>query len=50
MMEAILNMGFKKDMKFGMSAAMSWMYFAVIALFLLLAWWLVGRKANRLEN
>lgn len=50
MMEAILNMGFKKDMKFGMSAAMSWMYFAVIALFLLLTWWLVGKKANRLEN
>lgn len=50
MMYAIQNMGFGKTMKFGMSAAMAWLYFLVIALFLLLAWLLLGRRANRIEN
>lgn len=50
MMNAIQQMGFGKTMKFGMSAAMAWMYFLVVALFLLLAWLLLGRKANQIEN
>ena len=50
MMMAIQEMGFGKSMKFGMSSAMAWMYFAVIVFFLLLAWLLVGRKANKIEN
>lgn len=50
MMYAIQNMGFGKTMKFGMSAAMAWLYFLVIALFLLLAWLVLGRRANRIEN
>ncbi len=50
MMAAIQQMGFGKTMKFGMSAAMAWMYFLVIALFLGLAWLTVGRRAARIEN
>lgn len=50
MMDAIRRMGFGKTMKFGMSAAMAWMYFLVVAVFLLLAWLLLGRKANRIES
>lgn len=50
MMNAIREMGFGKTMKFGMSAAMAWLYFLVIAVFLLLAYLLLGRKANRIEN
>ncbi len=33
-----------------MSSAMAWLYFIVIAFFLLLAWLLLGRKANKIEN
>ena len=50
MLDAIQRMGFGKTMKFGMSAAMAWMYFLVVALFLLVAWLLLGRKANQIEN
>lgn len=50
MMQAIQNMGFGKTMKFGMSAAMAWLYFLVVAFFLLLAWLLLGRRANKIEN
>lgn len=50
MMAAIQRMGFGKTMKFGMSAAMAWMYFMVIAFFLLLSYVLLGRKANKIEN
>lgn len=50
MMNAIQQMGFGKTMKFGMSAAMAWMYFLVVVVFLLLAWLLLGRKANKIEN
>lgn len=50
MMEAIQRVGFGKTMKFGMSAAMAWLYFLVIALFLGIAWLLLGRKANKIEN
>ncbi len=50
MMNAIQTMGFGKSMMFGMSSAMAWMYFAVTALFLLLAWMVLGRKANSIEN
>lgn len=50
MMNAIQEMGFGKTMKFGMSAAMAWLYFLVIAVFLLLAYLLLGRRANKIEN
>lgn len=50
MMDAIQRMGFGKTMKFGISAAMAWMYFLVIALFLGIAWLLLGRRANKIEN
>ncbi len=50
MMNAIQTMGFGKTMKFGMSSAMAWMYFGVTAAFLLLAYLLLGRKANRIEG
>ena len=50
MMAAIQQMGFGKTMKFGMSAAMAWMYFLVIALFLAIAWLLLGRRAAKIEN
>lgn len=50
MLTAIQRMGFDKTMKFGMSSAMAWLYFLVIALFLLLAWLLLGRRASRIEN
>ena len=50
MMEAIQRMGFGKTMNFGMSAAMAWMYFLVVALFLGIAWALLGRKANSIES
>ena len=50
MMAAIQQMGFGKTMKFGMSAAMAWMYFLVIALFLGLAWLTIGRRAAKIEN
>ncbi len=50
MMNAIQTMGFGKTMMFGMSSAMAWMYFLVTAFFLLLAWLLLGRKANNIEK
>lgn len=50
MMSAIQQMGFGKTMKFGMSAAMAWLYFLVIALFLGLAYLTIGRRASRIEN
>lgn len=50
MMEAIQRMGFGKSMNFGMSAAMAWMYFLVVAAFLGIAWLLLGRKANQIES
>lgn len=50
MMKAIQEMGFGQTMKFGMSSAMAWLYFLVIAFFLLLSYLLIGRKANRIEN
>ena len=50
MMAAIQTMGFGKTMKFGMSSAMAWMYFLVVALFLALAYLLVGKRAARIEN
>ena len=50
MMAAIQTMGFGKTMKFGMSSAMAWMYFLVVALFLVLAYLLIGKRAARIEN
>ena len=50
MMAAIQTMGFGKTMKFGMSSAMAWIYFLVVALFLVLAYLLIGKRAARIEN
>lgn len=50
MMASIETMGFGKTMKFGMSSAMAWMYFGVTALFLLIAYLLLGKRANNIEN
>ncbi len=50
MMSAIQTMGFGKTMKFGMSSAMAWMYFLAVALFLLLAYLLVGKRASKIDN
>lgn len=50
MMAAIQTMGFGKTMKFGMSSAMAWMYFLVVALFLALAYLLIGKRAARIES
>lgn len=49
-LDAMMDLGFRKSMKFGPSAAMAWMYFLVIALFLLISWLLVGRTASKIEN
>lgn len=50
MMKAVWEMGFGKALKFGMSSAMAWMYFLVVAFFLLLVYLVFGRKANSIEN
>lgn len=50
MMLAIQNMGFGKTMKFGLSAAMAWIYFLVIAFILLFAYLLVGRRVSKIES
>lgn len=49
-MAYIYRIGFGKSMKFGLSAAMSWLYFIVIIIFLTLAYLVVGRKASRIES
>ncbi len=49
-MAYIYRIGFGKSMKFGLSAAMAWLYFIVIILFLTLAYLVVGRKASRIES
>jgi len=50
MMLAIQSMGFGKTMKFGVSAAMAWVYFLVIVIILLIAYLLIGRKVSRIES
>ena len=50
MMAAIQTMGFGKTMKFGMSSAMAWMYFLVVALFLALANFLIGNQGAGREG
>jgi len=50
MMEMIRDMGFGKTMKFGLSAAMAWMYFAVIALLLFVVYMVVGRKTTKVDS
>lgn len=50
MMLAIQTMGFGKTMKFGLSAAMAWIYFIVIAIILLLSYVIVGRQVNKIES
>lgn len=47
MMLAIQSMGFGKTMKFGLSAAMAWIYFLVIALLLFLVYMIIGRKTAK---
>ncbi|HOB19453.1 MAG TPA: sugar ABC transporter permease [Candidatus Atribacteria bacterium] len=49
-MAYIYRIGFGKSMKFGLSAAMAWLYFIVIILFLTVAYLVVGRKASRIES
>ncbi len=50
MMGSIQNMGFGKVMQFGYSATMAWIYFAVVILFLLLAYWLIGKRVSKIEG
>lgn len=50
MMLAIQNMGFGKTMKFGLSAAMAWTYFTVIAFLLLFIYLVFGRKTSKIES
>ena len=46
-MFAIQQMGFGRVMRFDFAAAMSWIYTAMIALFMLLAYLIVGRPASK---
>ncbi|TAH73687.1 MAG: sugar ABC transporter permease [Anaerolineaceae bacterium] len=50
MMMAIQSMGFGKTMKFGVSAAMAWVYFLVIVIILLFAYLIIGRKVSKIES
>jgi ABC-type sugar transport system permease subunit len=50
MMLAIQSMGFGKAMKFGVSAAMAWVYFIVIVIILLIAYQLIGRRVAKIES
>lgn len=49
-MMAIQSMGFGKTMKFGVSAAMAWIYFIVIVIMLLIAYVIIGRRVSRIES
>jgi ABC-type sugar transport system permease subunit len=50
MMLAIQNMGFGKTMKFGISAAMAWVYFLVIVIILLISYLIIGRQVSKMES
>lgn len=50
MMLAIHSMGFGKTMKFGISAAMAWVYFLVIVCILLISYLIIGRKVSKIES
>lgn len=49
-MATIYQTGFGSQFQFGMSAAMSWLYMAVIALLLLAVFGILGRAAKRVEG
>jgi ABC-type sugar transport system permease subunit len=49
-MAAIYATGFGSQFQFGLSASMSWLYMAMIALVLLLAFTVLGRAAKRMEG
>jgi ABC-type sugar transport system permease subunit len=49
-MQAIQSMGFGKAMKFGVSAAMAWIYFIIIAFILLIAYLIIGRRVDKIES
>ncbi len=49
-MAYIYRTGFGRNMQFGYSAAMSWIYFVIIIVFLLIAYLLVGRKAAHVDE
>lgn len=49
-MAKIYQTGFGSQFQFGMSAAMSWIYMAVIALLLLIVFGILGRAAKRMEG
>lgn len=50
MMLAIQSMGFGKTMKFGLSAAMAWVYFITIVIILGFAYLLIGRRVSKIES
>lgn len=50
MMSYIYRTGFGRNMNFGLAAAMSWIYFVVIIVFLLIAYWLVGKRASKVNE
>lgn len=50
MMLAIQSMGFGKAMKFGVSAAMAWIYFIVIVIILLIAYLIIGKRVANIES
>ncbi len=49
-MAAIYRTGFGSQFQFGLAASMSWIYMAVITLILLLAFFVLGRLARRMEE
>lgn len=49
-MAYIYSTGFGRNMMFGYSAAMSWVYFLIITAFLLMAYLFVGRRASKIEE
>ncbi len=49
-MAAIYRTGFGSQFQFGLAASMSWIYMAVIALILMLAFGVLGRLARRMEE
>lgn len=49
-MARIQTIGFGKNLHFSLSAAMSWIYFLLIILFIALVYVTLGRYANRIES
>lgn len=50
MMGAIQNMGFGKVMQLSYSATMAWIYFAVIIVFLGIAYWIIGKRVSKIQG